>query len=437
MDGRNREGTPVPWPSLYGADEFPVCAPGGARQRNVPGAWSQPGPFLPVRETLFHPTHRWPALHRDYGMAWESNPPQPVLHCLPLILKTRAPTGTHAIPSVPSHYSRLAVFGVCGVKALPAGRVLRTAPASWRGIHPRPRIGIDLLRMCQMPNSGLPEMADRLTPCVLALSDPVQVRMEPHRQPVPSAAIPMGQAKVRRAFVIRSGQDIRTFRDGRNFHPIGRIVPVRLAHVPPEGPYGCNGPVKLWCILPSVTQKHAVHVGIIKDSAIRLAGQGVKVGPQTIQQILDAGFPDTELHHVREVSGRIFPGQPYPQIHDMAHIVHTCAWCHERYGMQLPGHSDPWEYTGKRSQPEVLLQGIGSRKGMDLAPDPWNLPRREHDFQFQCSRHVNIPGPVLHVDPLQRGQMFIGRGGLHDSLQAGAVPVCPGQHPAGSHEHPA
>lgn len=43
-----------------------------------------------------------PALHRDYGMAWESNPPQPVLHCLPLILKTRAPTGTHAIPSVPS-----------------------------------------------------------------------------------------------------------------------------------------------------------------------------------------------------------------------------------------------------------------------------------------------------------------------------------------------
>lgn len=109
----------------------------------------------------------------------------------------------HPIRSL--HYSRLAVFGVCGVKVLPAGRVLRTAPASWRGIHPRPRIGIDLLRMCQMPNSGLPEMADRLPPCVLALSDPVQVRMEPHRQPVPSAAIQMGQAKVRREFVICTG----------------------------------------------------------------------------------------------------------------------------------------------------------------------------------------------------------------------------------------
>ena len=34
------------------------------------------------------------------GKAWESNPPQPALRHLPLILKTRASTGTHPFPSV-------------------------------------------------------------------------------------------------------------------------------------------------------------------------------------------------------------------------------------------------------------------------------------------------------------------------------------------------
>ena len=34
------------------------------------------------------------------GKAWESNPPQPALRRLPLILKTRAPTGTHPLPQI-------------------------------------------------------------------------------------------------------------------------------------------------------------------------------------------------------------------------------------------------------------------------------------------------------------------------------------------------
>jgi hypothetical protein len=38
------------------------------------------------------------ARFRAGGKAWESNPPQPTLRRLPLVLKTRAPTGAHPFP---------------------------------------------------------------------------------------------------------------------------------------------------------------------------------------------------------------------------------------------------------------------------------------------------------------------------------------------------
>jgi len=53
-------------------------------------------PIYPCQNPIT--THKSPIT--TVGKAWESNPPQPALRRLPLILKTRAPTGTHPLPQI-------------------------------------------------------------------------------------------------------------------------------------------------------------------------------------------------------------------------------------------------------------------------------------------------------------------------------------------------